>query len=70
MAETKYMHTINRLPAHFVEHQVCFVHPRSAVTLELDRLTIRKQQRASMRWRKQQRFTIANPGYGYVRVKC
>lgn len=68
MAETKYMHTMDGRPAHFVENQIWFVNPRSAAMLVPDRLTIRKQQRASRRWRKQQGFDAAIV-YGYVRVR-
>lgn len=68
----KYMHTINEIPARYVPgEQICFVnHHGNFIGKLVDSLAqIRKEQRASVKWRKDKCWGLENFKYDYIRVE-
>lgn len=70
----KYMHLINGKPAfYWPGKQITFAaYRRTPVSLAKDLNQIRKEQRASVKWRKQRGFHDATKDYfiyGWVRVE-
>ena len=62
------MHTINGRPANYIkEEQICYFSLRNPIHLCSSILKIKKQQRASNKWRKKQGFKTHND-YGCLRV--
>jgi hypothetical protein len=68
-----YVHTIDDMPARFDGEQICYVstHPNGRFHARPvpDLATIRREQRASIQYRKRNGFSDSAGEYGYVRVE-
>lgn len=66
---TKFMHTIDGRPAFYDhEEQICFAVRRRAIPLAKDLNQIKREQRASRRWRIKNGF-FPTSGYGFMRIE-
>jgi len=66
-SKIKYMHTISGHPAEYYDNQqICYASHRKPVTLVESLSKIKKQQRASNKYRKVQNFA---PSYDYSWVR-
>lgn len=64
-----YVHTIDGHLAFYVEgEQICFLNDGETIGAK-DLKTIRKQQKLSLRWRRDQGFNVDIKDYGYRRFK-
>lgn len=66
--DTRYMHTIDRQPAFYDGNQIVFasgVVKQTASTIR----QIRREQRATRRWRRDQGYSLEVGQLGYVRVE-
>ena len=68
-----YMHTINGYPARYEgkEGQICYVEQRGSFIGKLvpSLKQIRKEQKLSHAWRKEQGFDVKQSEYSYIRVE-
>lgn len=66
-----YMHTLDGRPAqYYPDEQIAFADDRRGVSRFADSLSqIRREQRASDKWRLEQGFRIDEWNYSYVRVR-
>lgn len=68
-----YMHTIDGMPAFYQTHQeapqIVFVGARSRVVLCRSLVQIRREARATRKWRKASGYSVGDMVYGYCRVE-
>jgi len=65
----QYMHTICGKPAFKEPHQIVYASRHSPAILVKDLRTIRREQQASIQWRRKRGFSVNASDYGYVRVR-
>lgn len=64
----KFIHTIGNFPAEYCEQtQICYGSRRTGIKVVKDLSQIKKEQRATIKWRKKQGFETHND-YDYMRI--
>lgn len=65
----KYMHTIDSQPAHYHPgYQICYASRNQPIPLCNDRAQIKREQRASAKWRKSRGYLPLIGAFGWVKV--
>ena len=67
--ENMYMHTIDGQPAEFYKGCIVYAYKWRAIILVDSREQIKKEQRLSTKWRKEQNLKPYTLAYGHFRVQ-
>lgn len=66
----KYMHTLNSMPAHYYPgEQICYAVRTRPIPLCDTLAQIKREQRATVAWRKSEGFDCENKSFGWMKVQ-